>query len=340
MKYDIIGDIHGHADELEELLTKLGYSKDAKGVYTPGEPDRQAIFVGDFVDRGPGQFRAVAIAREMVESGHAQAIMGNHELNAGMYHTHVEKGGELIPLRKHDEKNTHQHKAFLAEFAQDPAQGRKNVEWLKNLPLFIELDGIRVVHALWDDEAIKLLRDNDIIDKENRIRPDKWEIASKHKEPIGIAIERLAKGVVIDLPPGISYPDPDGLTRTTARLKWWMDANKPDLTMDQVTLDVPKGQMPKTPVPEEIREKMRAAQPEGNTVFFGHYWQQGEAPTIEAKGAICVDQSVAKGGHLAAATVTVDQGVVQDIAFSSVRSRGKAAAHGHHAPEVKSVART
>ncbi|MFZ7114738.1 MAG: phosphoesterase, partial [Bacteroidota bacterium] len=28
--YDIIGDIHGHADKLEELLKKLGYSKKKK----------------------------------------------------------------------------------------------------------------------------------------------------------------------------------------------------------------------------------------------------------------------------------------------------------------------
>ena len=28
--YDFIGDIHGHADELEQLLVKLGYQKDIK----------------------------------------------------------------------------------------------------------------------------------------------------------------------------------------------------------------------------------------------------------------------------------------------------------------------
>jgi hypothetical protein len=33
MNYDIIGDIHGHAKELELLLAKLGYVND-KGVYS------------------------------------------------------------------------------------------------------------------------------------------------------------------------------------------------------------------------------------------------------------------------------------------------------------------
>lgn len=48
--YDLIGDIHGHADALQQLLKKLGYYRQ-KGVYR--HPDRQAIFLGDFIDRGP-----------------------------------------------------------------------------------------------------------------------------------------------------------------------------------------------------------------------------------------------------------------------------------------------
>ena len=47
--YDLIGDIHGYADELVELLGTLGYQK-AHGVYC--HPERRVIFVGDFVDRG------------------------------------------------------------------------------------------------------------------------------------------------------------------------------------------------------------------------------------------------------------------------------------------------
>jgi len=48
--YDFIGDIHGHASELVDLLAALGCSKH-KGVYKHHE--RRAIFLGDFIDRGP-----------------------------------------------------------------------------------------------------------------------------------------------------------------------------------------------------------------------------------------------------------------------------------------------
>ena len=46
--YDIIGDIHGYADPLHELLEKLGY-KNKQGVF--GHASRQVIFLGDFIDR-------------------------------------------------------------------------------------------------------------------------------------------------------------------------------------------------------------------------------------------------------------------------------------------------
>lgn len=49
---DFIGDIHGHADQLEELLLKLGYSKPNE-FYVHTHPERKVLFVGDYIDRGP-----------------------------------------------------------------------------------------------------------------------------------------------------------------------------------------------------------------------------------------------------------------------------------------------
>ncbi len=56
MNYDIIGDIHGHADALKALLSDLGY-RERDGTWR--RPDRQAIFLGDFIDRGPEQVESV-----------------------------------------------------------------------------------------------------------------------------------------------------------------------------------------------------------------------------------------------------------------------------------------
>ena len=82
--YDIIGDIHGYADKLHDLLEKLGYEKTA-GVF--GHPTRKVIFLGDFIDRGPQQKQVLDTAMAMVHNHQALAVMGNHELNALAYHT-------------------------------------------------------------------------------------------------------------------------------------------------------------------------------------------------------------------------------------------------------------
>ena len=56
--YDIIGDIHGHARKLERLLRHLGY-RETRDAWR--HPDRTAVFVGDFIDRGPEQLRTIDI---------------------------------------------------------------------------------------------------------------------------------------------------------------------------------------------------------------------------------------------------------------------------------------
>ncbi len=50
--FDVIGDVHGHADRLRRLLASMGYAE-RHGVWS--HPDRTAVFLGDLIDRGPGQ---------------------------------------------------------------------------------------------------------------------------------------------------------------------------------------------------------------------------------------------------------------------------------------------
>ncbi len=76
--FDLIGDVHGCARELDALLAALGYV-DRDGVIN--HPDgRVAIFLGDLVDRGPDVPGVLRRAMSMVQSGSALAIAGNHEV--------------------------------------------------------------------------------------------------------------------------------------------------------------------------------------------------------------------------------------------------------------------
>ncbi|WP_089104194.1 polynucleotide kinase-phosphatase [Streptomyces hyaluromycini] len=87
--FDIVGDIHGCASELDSLLAKLGYRD---GVHPQG---RTAVFVGDLVDRGPDSPGVLRRVMSMVGSGNALCVPGNHENKYGRYlkgrkvqHTH------------------------------------------------------------------------------------------------------------------------------------------------------------------------------------------------------------------------------------------------------------
>src|SRR6202044_986901 len=72
--FDIIGDVHGCAGELEELFGRLGYLETRlegddplwgnRALVHPG--GRKAIFLGDLVDRGPRVLETVRLVRNMV----------------------------------------------------------------------------------------------------------------------------------------------------------------------------------------------------------------------------------------------------------------------------------
>lgn len=80
--FDVIGDIHGCRSELETLLQQLDYriERDAQGrAVGARHEDRQAIFVGDLVDRGPDTPGVLRLVMGMVAAGDAYCVSGNHE---------------------------------------------------------------------------------------------------------------------------------------------------------------------------------------------------------------------------------------------------------------------
>lgn len=81
--FDIIGDIHGCCDELELLLEKLGYQKTEQSYAHPD--GRKAAFLGDFCDRGNRNADVLRIVMDMVKSGNAIAVPGNHDVKLLKY---------------------------------------------------------------------------------------------------------------------------------------------------------------------------------------------------------------------------------------------------------------
>ena len=290
MNHDIIGDIHGHADELEALLTKLGY-QDCRGAWR--HPSRTAIFVGDFVDRGPNQLRTLKLVKAMTDEGSARAVMGNHEFNAIAWATPdpANDGHHLRP--RHGDKgvkNRNQHKAFLKEVGQDSEYHEYWIKWFLDLPLWIEEDGFRVVHACWSPGHVETLRPM-LVD--GRLTLETVEAASRNGSATFQAVETLLKGAEVERPPGHTFTDKDGHVRSSIRTRWW---DRSLTTYRSAYIGPPGNEMPDIPIPaaETIPEPDRPT-------FIGHYWlDHNDALVPMAPMVGCVDYSVANGGRLVA----------------------------------------
>ena len=77
--FDIIGDVHGCCDELEQLLQQLGYERNDGGPWAH-PAGRRAIFVGDLVDRGPRIVDTLKTVMSMSQAGTALSVPGNHDI--------------------------------------------------------------------------------------------------------------------------------------------------------------------------------------------------------------------------------------------------------------------
>ena len=138
---DIVGDVHGEIEALENLLARLGYA--ANGAHPDG---RRLVFVGDLVDRGPDSPAVLRKVRDLVAAGRAQCIAGNHELN----------------LLRGEEKHgnswwTNPANAGEHTVAVTAADKAELTPFLAGLPLILERDDLRVVHACWRDKSLRAL---------------------------------------------------------------------------------------------------------------------------------------------------------------------------------------
>jgi hypothetical protein len=285
---DIIGDVHGQFDKLVALLTNLGY-RDGGGAWR--HSSRSAIFVSDLIDRGPKQFATVDLVRRMVAAGAAQCVMGNHEFNAIAWATpDPDNPGEF--LRPHGKAgNLQQHQAFLSEFEGTPEYGEV-IAWFKTLPLWLDLGGIRVVHACWHQESIDLLRK--AMGSGARLTDKMIEDGSRKGDPIYKAIETVCKGPEVELPAGMTFKDKDGKIRNEVRVKWWQE----DLSTYRKAAQGPPeevAKIPNLPMPAEWTGYPYSGPP----VLFGHYWFT-EKPKVISPRFACLDYSAARDGPLVA----------------------------------------
>ncbi|KAI9266452.1 Metallo-dependent phosphatase-like protein [Phascolomyces articulosus] len=144
----IIGDVHGCADELKQLVEKIQYNQDRD----------QIILAGDLVYRGPDNVGVIRYAKEIG----ALCVRGNHDDVTIRFKTYEIQHG-LQAMQNKDDIMREGDVADPLKFSDDHMDIVKNMtqedyDYLVNCPLVIDLPTLnnsRVVHGGLDPEIEK-----------------------------------------------------------------------------------------------------------------------------------------------------------------------------------------
>jgi hypothetical protein len=296
--YDIIADIHGRFDKLSALMERMGYQNDGDSFVPPA--GNKALFLGDLIDPKPGHFLPGGVrdtlraVKAMCDRGDALCLMGNHELNAIYFHS---KGPDGNYLRIRGSKNIAMHQGTLDDFENydDPQSEWHQIwmPWMKRLPFFLDLGGIRAVHATWHPGMIERIAGRDLE------CPDFFLACANKGNPEGEAVEILLKGIEVPLPSPYVFMDHTHAVRKHFRARWWEAVSREHICSDLVF--PPSEQIEAWPVAEEALPLFQPYDSEAPPVFFGHYFKPADSLlSPERHNVACLDHAAAIDGPLVA----------------------------------------
>jgi hypothetical protein len=93
------------------------------------------------------------------------------------------------------------------------------ISGFRTLPIWLDLPGLRVVHACWHDASREALVP--LLDEAGRFTEQGVLESYRHGSAAYSAVEILLKGPEEGLPAGLHFFDKDGHRREEVRLRWW-----------------------------------------------------------------------------------------------------------------------
>jgi len=208
----VIPDIHADPKRLSASLSAVGKNT------TIG-------FLGDFIDAGSDknsivdELAVLTEVRRLIDSKEAVGVMGNHELNAILFHRRDASGQSL---RSHEPKNLSQHQSFIDTFGIETEAAMVWTNWfLEKLPLWREVEGLRLVHAFWSDQVIETVRERR---PDGLLRAEDLPEIATESSAFGRAVKLLVSGPELPLPGGATINDFKQHPRTEIRIAWWRNA--------------------------------------------------------------------------------------------------------------------
>jgi hypothetical protein len=165
------------------------------------------------IDDGPDVVGVLNIVKNMCDNGTGSCVMGNHEFNYLSYTTPDPDNPDQF-LRCHGVKNDGQNIKTREAFINKSNEERMYLAWMMTLPLFIETDDFRLIHACWMPttiDKIKNLRniDGNFLYQANKKSTSQYNI-----------IENTIKGP--EAPLIEPFTDRNGDKRYSERVRWWV----------------------------------------------------------------------------------------------------------------------
>lgn len=174
-----IGDVQGCADELDELIARIGFKADRD----------QLWFVGDLVNRGPHSLKVLRLVRSL--GANALTVLGNHDLHL------LAVALVQAKIRKSDTLD-----AVLSAPDRDAL-----LEWLVALPLAHYAAGDLLLHAglvpQWDvaqtlqlaaevEQALRRSPER-LLNSMYGDQPDRWQTSLKGAERLRFTVNVLTR---------------------------------------------------------------------------------------------------------------------------------------------------
>jgi hypothetical protein len=202
-------------------------------------------------------------------------------------------GDQAGHVRPHLPKNLLQVQNTLNSYKGRASLLEAHLKWFETLPLWIETDEYRAVHAAWCPEMIDYLKG---LDPQFRVNRDILIRYHQREQPLYRALETTLKGPEVKLPDNIELLDADGTLRREMRIAWWKSPN--GASWRHLSVKTPH-LLPEIPFPESLKKSWWGNKGEDKPVVFGHYSLDGP-PHLLTHNVICTDFKDSEGNVAAA----------------------------------------
>jgi hypothetical protein len=157
---------------------------------------------------------------------------------------------------------------------------------MRELPLFLDLGDIRIVHACWSDAAIETIKKAELDGMSRKYMFRK--VYNKPRSEIGKSVSTLTKGIDFRMPADMKIVNNKGVSARSFRMRWWEHAM--GKTFEEISFES-KFKLPQYEIPLQLIPELIPYDDNSPIVFFGHYCRF-DGPFVIKPNICCVDSCV------------------------------------------------